>query len=984
MTTIQDQIATARAAGYSDDEISAKLSTQPGYGDKIKTATSAGYSVKDIVSHLSGAATTENDRPLTGSDAIPGNYEYAQRSRAEYLERERNGTLPRPDTRAESIAGSVVDPVLALGTGLVAGIGGMVRGSPLGAMFSDAKNASELEKEGAQWAQDHTYQPRTQTGAEITARIGKALEDSGIVGIPIPELNNLARSMSAARVAAAPLARAGVGAAADSAANAARSIAPKRFQGRSPVPRSEPIATTAPAPVVAPVNYDIPAYARQGIADPVLTPIRRDPVAPLVVNAADDVAEAAATQRRPVEPILADAEPLPAPAGAISPLARVEVANPEAAITAALPVAPLVDQAPRSMPVGARVEAGNAEAVVRGLDDVVPLPAPAGSISPLARVESAQRPTVQSLQEAKVQNAVESLRSGDDITATLRAFGLDDAAAPVPAVRPVEPVAPIAQAAEARPFSPLTDEAAPAPTPSILRQNEEAMGGNSPPPVEFLPEQPRQRMFGPGNLPPERPRMEIPGQTARSPEVAPPITPQAAPAIPTRTTIADIATQEKNLETLRAVGIEDARKSAVEGDIGKAAEQYQSSKFTSEPAGKYWQDHFASERDTLAAHARAIIDDTKAISGLDEQSMQAKGQAIAAPYDAARGYFERAKTALYDEANNRAAAAGKPVDTVALDSLLENKGFKATVLAKNQQNLLDAIRSQLDEFRSLSPDGLSVINAEGFRKWMNEVWSPDYSRTLAKVKQALDEDVFKTAGEDIYAAGRKMHQMEKQLLDDPKGISKLMDADPYAPVNRTTPYQKIPDAIINLSAEQFKHIIDTYRNFPAELQPQAQQAINTIKAHYGDKLLAAGTETGAGNLREMWNSGGVNTIVRNNSAKLPVVFTEPEELARIINLRDAGNILKVDTAYKGAAAQAANAMKSGLMSSFISRGGGVVGGAAGAAMAGPFGGGLGAAGGNAVGRMLGSSIGERKALERAKAEIISSIRDLPPAAPPAP
>lgn len=870
------------------------------------------------------------------------------------------------------------ETILNLATGLgSAAVGGW---RAIGALAS-GQGVKEAQRVNQQTIEDYTYQPRLgigKLGTELATLPFTALKTQ-----TIPIGRAVGQALGGKSGGEIGEAVGDIGPDVIGTIAGGRAVA-RRFSGKVPVPLSE-----APKSTPAPVNYDIPAYARKGIPDPVLTPIRREPVVPAAVNAVDDAAEAAVAQRRPVEPILAEVDPLPAPAGAISPLARIEVGNPEAGIAAAIPQAAVAatEAAPRSIPVGLRVEAGNPEALVRGLDDVVPLSAPPGSISPLARIESAERPAVQSLQEAKVQNAVDSLRSGDDITATLRAFGLDDAAAPVPAVRPIEPVATIAQAAETRPFAPLADESAPAPTPSILRQPEEAMGGNVPPPVEFLPEQPRQRMFGPGNLPPERPRMDIPGQPPRSPEVVrvePPATRQAAPTIPARATIADAATQEKNLETLRSVGIENARKSAVEGDIGKAAEQYQSSKFTSEPAGKYWQDHFASERDTLAAHARAIIDDTKAISGLDEQSMQAKGQAIAAPYDAARGYFERAKTALYDEANERAAAAGKPVDTVALDSLLENKGFKATILAKNQQNLLDAIRSQLDEFRSLSPDGLSVINAEGFRKWMNEVWSPDYSRTLAKVKQALDEDVFKTAGEDIYAAGRKMHQLEKQLLDDPKGISKLMDADPYAPINRTTPYQKIPDAIINLSAEQFKHIIDTYKNFPAELQPQAQQAINTIKAHYGDKLLAAGTETGAGNLREMWNSGGVNTIVRNNSAKLPMVFTTPEELARITNLRDAGNILKVDTAYKGAAAQAANAMKSGLMSNFISRGGGVVGGAAGAAMAGPFGGGLGAAGGNAVGRMLGSSIGERKALERAKAEIISSIRDLPPSIPPIP
>ncbi|WP_211455354.1 hypothetical protein [Collimonas antrihumi] len=85
-----------------------------------------------------------------------------------------------------------------------------------------------------------------------------------------------------------------------------------------------------------------------------------------------------------------------------------------------------------------------------------------------------------------------------------------------------------------------------------------------------------------------------------------------------------------------------------------------------------------------------------------------------------------------------------------------------------------------------------------------------------------------------------MHQLEARTLDDPTGISKLMDSDPYNPMNRTTSYEKIPNAITNLSEAQFKHIIDTYRNLQPEIQPLGDAAIATLKAHYGDKLMSEG------------------------------------------------------------------------------------------------------------------------------------------------
>jgi hypothetical protein len=56
ITGIQSQIAQAKAAGYSDDDITAHLSKMPGYSQKMKTATDAGYKPSEIVGHLAGGA----------------------------------------------------------------------------------------------------------------------------------------------------------------------------------------------------------------------------------------------------------------------------------------------------------------------------------------------------------------------------------------------------------------------------------------------------------------------------------------------------------------------------------------------------------------------------------------------------------------------------------------------------------------------------------------------------------------------------------------------------------------------------------------------------------------------------------------------------------------------------------------------------------------------------------------------------------------
>jgi hypothetical protein len=67
MATIQEQIAQAKSAGYSDADIAAHLSAKPDYAPKFKAAVDAGYKPEEIISHLSGSA----EKPVASAKTSP-------------------------------------------------------------------------------------------------------------------------------------------------------------------------------------------------------------------------------------------------------------------------------------------------------------------------------------------------------------------------------------------------------------------------------------------------------------------------------------------------------------------------------------------------------------------------------------------------------------------------------------------------------------------------------------------------------------------------------------------------------------------------------------------------------------------------------------------------------------------------------------------------------------------------------------------------
>jgi hypothetical protein len=404
---------------------------------------------------------------------------------------------------------------------------------------------------------------------------------------------------------------------------------------------------------------------------------------------------------------------------------------------------------------------------------------------------------------------------------------------------------------------------------------------------------------------------------------------------------------------LADVGIQSARESALGGDRGNAATDFQMTKFNQEPAGQAAAAQFEHEKTALTNHAEGIVNDTGGTVGTDQDSLYNRGKVIDAPFKALRDWFKEQSKSDYATVKEKFGEnpIGKMDQT---DVLLKDPDFTETLLAKDQGGLLGSVQRQFQRFHDLNPNGFTVDTAENFRKFVNSVWTKQNSAALGKITNAVDADVTQAAGSDVHASARARVQLKHQLLDDPHGVSDLFDFDPKTPKNRSTAFNEIPKELTRLDPDQLKGVLDTLDQMPAELQDKAQAAKAEIKAQYANQLLEEGAKT-----QGQWNSPGVSKFIKGNSANLKAVFgDDPTALKKIQDLDSAGRIIKVDQSYPGAAAQAANAVKRGMMSHIITKAstsaGAMAGGAIGS-LAGP----AGAAGGGAVGAAAGEALGSR-------------------------
>lgn len=98
---------------------------------------------------------------------------------------------------------SVITGLIAVPVGAAKGV---VKGLTSG-KYGTPEGVREGAEEARQFAEAATYTPRSQTGRELVQGVGRALSESGIMGVPLPELNALASTVKPTVTALKPAAQ---------------------------------------------------------------------------------------------------------------------------------------------------------------------------------------------------------------------------------------------------------------------------------------------------------------------------------------------------------------------------------------------------------------------------------------------------------------------------------------------------------------------------------------------------------------------------------------------------------------------------------------------------------------------------------------------------------------------------------------------------------------------------------------------------------
>jgi hypothetical protein len=421
--------------------------------------------------------------------------------------------------------------------------------------------------------------------------------------------------------------------------------------------------------------------------------------------------------------------------------------------------------------------------------------------------------------------------------------------------------------------------------------------------------------------------------------------------------------QNARKEILSRVGLENARQSSITGDGRAAANEFQTSKLTA-PVGDLYKNTFANERAALENFGQKIVERTGGTLGMDETALYNRGTAITKPFDDFKTVLQTQMKQAYDQAKQ--VAGGQPsVNPSNIQKFLDtDSNFTVN---DNFMSLRRGIQSHLKENGLVDAEGrispMTVEQAENLRKYVNSNWNNERSGIIGRIKDNIDNDVTLVAGKDVYKNARDIRTKIARLLDDPKGVAKIMDYDPQSPMNRAVPFEKIATTVERLDVDQQRHLVKLLKEMPPELRPQADAAIAEIKGQFANRLLEAAFKN-----EGQPNAKNITKYLNNNNRKLGLLFEDKEISQMVKDFHDAAHILKYDASYPGAAIQAHNLVKMGVPT-LLGTMGSAAGGFAGSSF-GVTGAALGATAGGAYGASKGAAMAEKSALKRGQKQMV--------------
>lgn len=421
--------------------------------------------------------------------------------------------------------------------------------------------------------------------------------------------------------------------------------------------------------------------------------------------------------------------------------------------------------------------------------------------------------------------------------------------------------------------------------------------------------------------------------------------------------------QNAREQILARIGLENARESSTKGNGQGAADEFMTSKLNS-PIGNLYKDTFANERAVMENFGQKIVERTGGSLGMDEAALYNRGTTITKPFDDFKASLQTQMRQAYDQAKQ--VAGGQPsVNPSNIQKFLDtDSNFTVN---DSFMSLRRGIQAHLKENGLLDADNrvgaMTVEQAENLRKYVNSNWNNERSAIIGRIKDNIDNDVTLVAGQDVYKSARDIRTKIARLLDDPKGVAKIMDFDPQSPMNRAVPFEKIATTVERMDIDQQRHLVKLLKDMPPELRPQADAAIAEIKGHFANRLLEVAFKN-----EGQPNAKNITKHLNSNNRKLGLLFEDKEIAQMVKDFHDAAHILKYDSSYPGAAIQAHNLVKMGVPT-LMGTLGSAAGGFAGSSM-GVTGAALGATAGGTYGASKGAAMAERSALKRGQKKMV--------------
>lgn len=369
---------------------------------------------------------------------------------------------------------------------------------------------------------------------------------------------------------------------------------------------------------------------------------------------------------------------------------------------------------------------------------------------------------------------------------------------------------------------------------------------------------------------------------------------------------------------------EDAgiRTGVLTGNEQTLRSEYQAAKNPNQtPANAMMADQISAEQRALPKFAEQRVEATGADPTLTNDYQ--RGETINSAFYGDGGlkdYLNQQKAKIYQAALEKNGSTQIPIDTT--EEMLKDPQFTAGAKLMKHESVVGGAQELLNLAKTVGfKDPItgtqyapgSVAAYQAVTKALNKGWTPENSATIGKINDAINQDIAKSGGGDLYQLGNKIHRLDKGLLSDSAGISDVFgEVDPNG-IQTGKDFDRIPKTLNNMPLDQWRHIHDTLDTMsqgylrgapegmdaiPTELRQAATRAKAEMEGALAREVHSQGASNAGG-----WNANSANKTLNGRVGQKILDVFPPDEVRKFQVLNAAGHIMPGTHPYEGAAAQ---------------------------------------------------------------------------------